>query len=127
MSGNIQQDLARIIGAVLTLVGIIGFFTGGKLLFFDINPLHNSVHLITGALGLFAGFSSIHYAQLYNQWMGVVYLLVTLLGFVAPGLMTNLLAINLADNLLHLALGIVLAGVGFGVKETATVSSMRRP
>jgi hypothetical protein len=47
------------------------------------------------------------------------YLLVTALGFVAPALTASLLAINPADNFLHLVLGIVLAGVGFGVPSKA--------
>jgi hypothetical protein len=49
--------------------------------------------------------------------MGLVYLLVTALGFAAPDFMENLLNVNMADNFLHLALGVALAGAGFGVKE----------
>jgi glucose uptake protein GlcU len=54
-----------------------------------------------------------------ERGFGVVYLLVTALGFVAPALTASLLAINPADNFLHLVLGIVLAGVGFGVPSKA--------
>jgi hypothetical protein len=122
MTGNVQKDLARIIGAVLTAVGIVGFFTEGMLIVFEINLLHNLVHLGTGVLGLLAGFSSIQYAQSYNKWLGVVYLLVAMLGILLPGLMENLLAINLADNILHFALGVVLAGVGFGVQQKQNIT-----
>ena len=120
MSGGPQQLLARAVGAVLTLVGVAGFFTGGMLLVFGINPLHNVVHLVTGVLGLTAGFSAGgQRARQYNQVLGVVYLLVTALGLAAPALTARLLAINPADNFLHLALGIVLTVVGFGVSAKA--------
>lgn len=120
MTRDPQQLLAQVVGAVLTLVGAAGFLTGGTLLIFGINTLHNLVHLLSGVLGLAAGFyAGGQWARYYNQGFGVVYLLVTVLGFAAPALAASLLAINPADNFLHLALGIVLAGVGFGVPSKA--------
>ena len=57
-----SQLLALVIGAVYTLVGIAGFFVTGfdnfaaetdkTLLGFEINPLHNLVHLAIGLAGL---------------------------------------------------------------------------
>ena len=44
MVRDLQQFLAQVVGAVLTLVGVAGFLTGGTLLIFGINPLHNVVH-----------------------------------------------------------------------------------
>lgn len=120
MTRDPQQLLAQVVGAVLTLVGVAGFLTGGMLLIFGINALHNGVHLLSGVLGLAAGFyAGGQWARSYNQGFGVVYLLVTALGFAAPALTASLLAINPADNFLHLALGIALAGVGFGVPSKA--------
>ncbi|MDQ3772920.1 MAG: DUF4383 domain-containing protein [Pseudomonadota bacterium] len=82
-----QQLLAQVIGAVLTLVGVAGFLTGGMLFIFGVNALHNVVHLLSGVLGLAAGFyAGGQWARYYNQGFGVVYLLVTALGFVAPAL-----------------------------------------
>jgi hypothetical protein len=121
MGRNPQQVLAQIVGIVLTLVGLAGFVTGGTLLMFRINALHNVVHLLSGVLGLAAGFGGGgQRARQYNQVFGVIYLLVTVLGLAAPGFMGRLLAINPADNFLHLALGLVLAIVGFGVQSSPT-------
>lgn len=115
---NVQKTVAQIVGVVLTLVGLLGFFMGPNLFGFTVNGLHNVVHLVTGLIGLWAGFSKGgEYAQGYNKWLGVVYLLVAVLGFVAPALMVSLLNGNSADNFLHLVLGLVLAGVGFGAKN----------
>jgi hypothetical protein len=115
---GIQKTIAQVVGVVLTLVGVAGFFSGGSLFGFQVNALHNIVHLVTGLIGVWAGFTAggVH-SRAYNKWLGVVYIVVALLGFLAPGLMLSILAINTADNFLHLVIGVVLAGVGFGVKE----------
>jgi len=118
MVNETQKLLAQTVGVVLTLVGVAGFFVTDTLLIFGINPLHNVVHLASGVLGLVAGFYAAgKFSVDFNKWFGVVYLLVALLGFVGVGFVVNLLNINMADNWLHLALGLGLAGVGFGVGE----------
>ncbi len=109
-----QKLVAQVIGVVLTVVGIAGFFTQGSLLGFGINTLHNVVHLVSGIAGLALGFSAggknAHY---FNKIFGSVYLLVAVLGFVASDMMMSLLAVNMADNILHVVIGLVVAGVGF--------------
>ena len=118
MAANVQKTLAQVVGVVLTLVGLLGFFMGDNLFGFAVNAPHNVVHLLSGLIGLWAGFSKGgEYAQAYNKWLCVVYILVAVLGFVAADFMASLLAINTADNFLHLVLGLVLAGVGFGAKS----------
>jgi hypothetical protein len=122
---KVQKTLAQVVGVVLTLVGVAGFFSGGSLFGFAVNTLHNVVHLVTGLAGVYAGFAAggMH-SRLYNKSLGVVYIVVALLGFLAPGLMLSILAINTADNFLHLVIGVALAGVGFGVKENTTLASV---
>jgi len=115
---DMQKMLALVVGAILSLAGVAGYFTGSSLLGFGINTLHNLVHLVTGVLGVIVGmFTAGSLARNYNRGLGVVYVVVAVLGFVLPALMTQLLNINTADNLLHLVLGVVLAGVGFGTKD----------
>jgi len=115
---DIQKTLTQIAGVVLTLIGIIGFFIGDSLIGFGINTLHNIIHLLTGAIGLWAGFGkSVKNAIGYNEWAGITYIVLAVLGFVIPAQMEILFNINMADNLFHLVLGVVLSGVGFGVKS----------
>lgn len=105
-----------LIGAVLTLVGVLGFVSGPMFLVFGINPLHNLVHLASGILGLLAaGVSGGRWASLYARAFGIIYVVVAIIGFVAPRLMASLLSINMPDNWLHLVLGLVLSVVGFGM------------
>jgi hypothetical protein len=73
MTRDPQQLLAQVVGAVLTLVGVAGFLTGGMLFIFGVNALHNVVHLLSGVLGLAAGFyAGGQWARHYNQGFGVV-------------------------------------------------------
>jgi uncharacterized membrane protein YuzA (DUF378 family) len=118
------QYLALAIGVVYTLVGIAGFFiTGfegfaepeGELLLgvFEINPLHNIVHLIIGLAGL-AMWNRLDRARSYGWLLAAGYGLAFLYGlFVANSdEPANFLALNQGDNWLHLvsaAAGVAIA------------------
>ncbi|MDX6632678.1 MAG: hypothetical protein QOG26_683 [Solirubrobacterales bacterium] len=107
---------ASLVGAVLTIAGIAGFFyssdfsspgaTSDVLGLLTVNGWHNVVHIATGALGLLAmGYA----ARAYAGGLGVVYLGVAIWGF-AIGSGENILGflpVNTADNFLHLALGVL--------------------
>lgn len=49
-----------------------------------------------------------------NRIVGVLYLVLFAAGLFLVGTGLNLVALNPADNILHLVLGLALAGVGFG-------------
>ena len=53
-----NQTWAKIIGVVFLLVGVLGFIMGGSVFGFAVNGLHNIVHLLTGAIWAWAGFSA---------------------------------------------------------------------
>jgi hypothetical protein len=78
---------------------------------FDVNPLHNIVHLAIGALLLFSA-KNVAAAKGSNTAVGAVYLLVGILGLFLIGSDANILALNGADNVLHFASAVVLLGVG---------------
>jgi hypothetical protein len=120
-----------VFGAVYVLVGLAGFAvtgfgdfagtnTGDKLIVFEINPLHNIVHLAIGALLLFAS-RAVSTAKGANTLVGAVYLLVGIVGLFILDSSANILSLNSADNVLHLASAIVLLGVGLSQdKSVAT-------
>jgi hypothetical protein len=117
---GLQVTTALVVGGILTLVGVVGYVLQPDegLLFgvFGVNALHNAVHVVTGFGGLAAGYAA-GWANEYNKYGGLAYLLVFALGVVAFGFMEDPLNVNTADNLLHLGLAVVLAGVGFGVSD----------
>ncbi|HEY3009463.1 MAG TPA: DUF4383 domain-containing protein [Micromonosporaceae bacterium] len=120
---RINTLVAFAFGAVFVLVGLTGFFvsgghhavgeTGGDLLgLFRVNVLHNIVHLGVGAALIAAAIVGNRAAKTANVLFGVVYLVVFAYGLFAVGSGANIIALNGADNALHLVLGLVLTTVG---------------
>jgi len=124
-----NKMLATIFGAVYLLVGLVGFFVtsgvgffateGRNLIVFEVNPLHNVIHLLIGAALLAAGLRSVPAAKAVNSTVGSVYLLVGIVGLFLPGTSLNIIALNGADNVLHLASALVLLAVGLSQDRTA--------
>lgn len=114
--------MAKVFGAVFLAIGVLGFVPGipndGHLLgIFHVNALHNLIHIASGAVALFAGYSSARASRMYFQIFGVVYALVTVLGFITgEGHILGLVANNMADNLLHVVIASTALYLGFGVK-----------
>ena len=138
MSSSPNRLVAVIFGAVYLLVGLLGFLAsagvdfaatdGGLLLgIFEVNPLHNIVHLLIGAALLVGGLKSVRAAKTVNIVVGAVYLLVGIVGFFIEGSALNILALNTADHFLHLVTALVLLGVGLGAErdERATTRDTR--
>ena len=124
------QVYALVIGLTLVVAGVAGFFYSASfatgdgserdavLGILDVNGWHNLVHILSGAVGLFVA-GSYGGARAYALGLGVVYLLVTLLGFIAGDgeEILNLIPVNTEDNFLHLLIGI--AGIGAGLATPA--------
>ena len=116
--------LGTVFGVVYLLVGLLGFaYTGfsdfagtntdDKILgIFEVNPLHNIAHLLIGALLLFAARQSVAAAKGANTVVGAVYLLLGIVGLFILDSEANILSLNSADNVLHLASAVLLLGVG---------------
>jgi hypothetical protein len=106
---------AIVVGAGLTVIGILGFVMD-QLRY---SASHNTLHLVSGLVGLTLGFGSNgRYAKVFAQAFGVVYTLVALLGFAhIPVFIVSMLNLNAGSNLIHLALGLVSFWVGFGAKQ----------
>lgn len=134
MRRSTAQLVALIFGVVFILVAVVGFITPGgmgmeasmeaapkELGFFPINLLHNVVHLLFGIWGIVASRSWAG-AKAYCQIGGVIYIVLTVLGFVAPTTF-GLIPIGGNDIWLHALLGIVLAAVGFTAREPALATS----
>ncbi|WP_427133002.1 DUF4383 domain-containing protein [Pseudarthrobacter sp. S9] len=119
--------IATVFGAVYLLVGLLGFvvtsgigFTateGAKLIIFAVNPLHNVIHLAIGAALLYAGLQNIQLSRGVNTSVGAVYLLVGIVGLFLLNSPLNIIALNGADNVLHLASAVLLLGVGLSMDK----------
>ncbi len=134
------QVFALVIGATLTIAGIVGFFYNASfgsgdgterdalLGVLDVNGWHNLIHIASGGVGLLVA-GSYGGSRVYALGFGAVYNAEELLGFLAgDGVqLFNLVPVNTEDNFLHLLIG--LAGVGSGLATPATLapSTQTRP
>jgi hypothetical protein len=127
MAGRRLNSLAAgAFGAVFVIVGLLGFtvsgghdaagHTGGQLLgLFQVNLLHNLVHMAVGAAMIAAAIAGVRVAKTANTFIGAVYLVLAIAGVAILGdNALNVIALNGADNALHLVLGLVLLGIGLG-------------
>lgn len=127
-NGTPVQTVARLVGFVFLLVGIAGFIPGlttnlydgldfagdgseAELLgLFQVSVLHNIVHALFG-VGIFMAATPSG-ARTFLIGSGAIYIALFLLGLVGGA---DWVPVNDADDWLHLALGVGLLGLGFGL------------
>jgi hypothetical protein len=130
MTTSPNRVLGVIFGAFYILIGALGFGVtagvgffatdGGLLLgIFEVNIFHNVAHLIIGAALLLGGLSSASAAKAINSVVGAAYLVLGLAGLFLVGTALNILALNVADNVLHFGSAAVLLAVGLGADKRA--------
>ncbi|MSU75861.1 DUF4383 domain-containing protein [Patescibacteria group bacterium] len=108
-----------VLGIIFVLIGILGFIdpltpNGNLLGVFAVDLDHNLVHLLSGLVALAAVAGGESYSLLYAKVFGVVYAVVTILGFmVGDGQILGVIIVNQADNVLHLAIAASALYVGF--------------
>ena len=123
------QLAATAVAATFLLVAVLGFVPGittnyGDLSFagheseamllgvFQVSVLHNIVHGLFGVIGLVLA-KSVAGARNFLIGGGVVYLVLTVYGSVIDrDSNINFVPVNVADNWLHLVLGVAMIGLG---------------
>lgn len=120
-----MKKLLQYFGYVFILIGILGFVPaltpdGFLLGLFMVNPIHNVIHILSGALAIYFASQSDKAASLFAYAFAAVYLLVTLLGF-TTGTFLGLMGLNTADNFLHVLFTVVFAYIGYSLSQPAYV------
>ena len=122
------KTMAVLFGIVFLLVGILGFVpavTKDEMLLgiFHVNTAHNVVHLLSGAVALFAGLTSVGASRVYFKIFGLVYAAVAVMGFLNPGdtMLLGLITNNTADTWLHVGIAAVSLLLGFMPASSETV------
>jgi Domain of unknown function (DUF4383) len=126
-----------LVGGVLVVAGIIGFFyessfaVGDEIVADDVfgvlavNGWHNVVHIAVGGVLLLAAGSAARIAAL---GVGALYIALAILGFIATGdsgigfiaengVLIDLVPVNDEDNVLHAVLGVTGLLAGYATKE----------
>jgi len=89
------------IGAYVPLLAKDGMVFG----FFAVDTMHNIIHLVVGAIGVYACTRE-DYAKLFYRVFGVIFAVIAILGF-WKGADLYMIHPNSADNFFHLIVGIV--------------------
>lgn len=129
-SAGLANMAATWFGAILLIIGILGFIPGitqmnsngtNYLLgLFAVNVVHNLVHIVTGIVGLAAGLSGrADYARMFFLVFGIVYALVTIIGFIQGTTVLGIIVVNGWDNVLHLLITVVSFAVYFASATAA--------
>ena len=123
------QMLALAFGAIYLLVGVVGFFITGfgdffahdtnqTLLGFEINGMHNVVHIVIGVAGLLLA-RTLAGARTYGWLLAIGYGAAFVYGLIAINKPWDFLSINAADNVLHLLTAIVGLAIALGPVRNA--------
>lgn len=132
---TLAQAFCLVTGLVLIAVGVLGFFFGGSgfssgpavsgqpFIIFEVNGWHNIVHIASGAFLLLVAAKPAP-AITGALAFGAIYVVVTVWGFIDGNDIANIVPVNTADNILHLALAVVALLIG--VSAGGLVGSARR-
>jgi hypothetical protein len=137
------RSAAAAVGVVFLLVGILGFIPGittdydtmtfashdseAQLLgVFQVSVLHNIVHLLFGIAGLVAARNA-RDVPTFLFGAAVVYAVLTIYGVIIDKESgANFVPLDSADNWLHLALTVALAGLGLVVRRRLATPTATR-
>ena len=123
---SVNSTVAAVFGAVYTLVGIAGFFVSdtfagrndNALLGFEVNNLHNIVHLLIG-LALLGASKRQDTARSANLAIGATYIALAVVGPLIDDTKANIVALNVPDHFLHLTSGLLLVAVALLADKNA--------
>lgn len=112
------KTVAKIMGVVLLLVGVLGFTHVLDSLGAHLNPAHNLVHILSGVIALYFGFAgSLSGAKGFCIIFGLVYLLLGILGLSMGDLNIGPLMLGKVDHGIHLIVGAIFLAGGLFTKN----------
>lgn len=125
----LTRRFTLVIGLIYLIAGVGGFFSSGfdtathQLFVFDVNWVMNVVYIVIGLLWLFAFQAGPFTSRLFDQVLGVIFVIIGLLGFLHQPL-AGLFPLGGADIWAHLATGII--ALFFGFAPAQLVASERK-
>jgi hypothetical protein len=116
------RTVAKLLGWILVLTGLAGFFAP-TLLGAHLSGAHNIVHLLSGGASIWVGMASARAAKRFCVAFGLVYGLLGVAGFtlgtgsermlpVIPGV----LELGTMDHVIHVFLGVVYLVAGLATR-----------
>ena len=118
---GLARTVAAVFGAIYLLMGILGFVLDDPLFgLFEVNALHNIVHILFGAILLY-GCMSHETAVQTTRGVGAALLILAILGFIVPDGF-GLVPLGGNDIWLHLSTGAILLATSFMATDDAAAT-----
>ena len=113
------KTVAKLLGVILLLVGILGFTHVLDPLGAHLSPAHNLVHIVSGVISLYFGFAgSLSGAKGFCTIFGLVYLLLGIVGLAKGNLDIGPLMLGKVDHGIHLIVGALFLAGGLLTKKS---------
>ena len=126
------KNAALVIGFIFIAVGLLGFVDnpiigGAENAIFHADTFHNGVHIGSGVLFVLIALAAPGFAGTFLIIFGIVYLLLGVVGLISIGTqgmgkVLGILHVNGADNLLHIALGVLILIAGISSRKSPVTS-----
>ena len=122
-----HKKCARDFGVALFLLGLLACIPGLTidayfLGVFKVNLYTNALHLGTGLIAYLLSHSNVNACKIYFQICGIIYGIVTILGFVYGSEdILGYFANNMADTWVHLIICLVTLYLGFLYKSSRKI------
>jgi hypothetical protein len=104
-----------IIGGLLLILGIIGFFNDPIFKLFEVDAPHNILLILLGLYLILFGSKNFAKAKKSATTVGLILALLTIFGFLFvtdTGKLFGLMDWSMEDNFLYLFLSVILLGIG---------------
>ncbi len=114
-----SRNISLAFGLPFVAAGLIGFVSNPVLSpngLFEVNLMHNLLHVSVGVVFIIGAMSSETAARRTLQSLSIAGVALAILGFVAKSdLLLGLVHVNEADKWLHAGLAIVIVAAAFGI------------
>ncbi len=115
------RNVSLAFGLPFVAAGFWGFIPNPVLSpngLFEVNVMHNLLHVLVGVIFIVGGMLSEMAARRTLQFLSAAGVVLAILGFVANGnLLLGLVHVNEADKWLHAGLAIVIVAAAFGIPK----------
>ncbi len=116
-----SKNISLAFGLSFVAAGFLGFIPNPVLSpdgLFEVNLMHNLLHVAVGAVFIIGALLSEKAARRTLQSLSIVGVALAILGFVAKSdLLLGLVHVNEADKWLHAGLAIVIVAAAFGIPK----------
>src|SRR6266852_9209793 len=114
MGSTLAKIYVVLSGAILVVAGVVGFFRH-EMFNLTFPPAHNVFHLVSGAIGLWAGLgNNANAVRRFGLIFGAIYTLAAIAGFAGLRDLGPLhLGLNTHYNVIHLGVGMLSLAAGF--------------